>query len=175
MGKSNLSFVIQTPTHQARNQQTGIPKSSSPSKKEHVTFEAEYQSCVELLSKTLSAIVEKEGGSKARRQFQKTHKTTSVLFGKASSKVSQASNLKRTSGISKEKQLKTESSCPQLSKRQKILNDIGDISSLNCDDQIINNLISNIKTEEETLVDLVLRKSETDVRDKMKNYMARQT
>jgi hypothetical protein len=52
--------------------------------------------------------------------------------------------------------------------------DLGDVSLLLGDDEIVNNLIKNIKFEEERFADLVLANSELAVKEKMTNYMARQ-
>ena len=52
--------------------------------------------------------------------------------------------------------------------------DLGDVSALICDDEIVNNLLSHLKTEEQKYIDNILEQTELAVKGKMKTYMQKQ-
>ena len=70
--------------------------------------------------------------------------------------------------------LKTEAEI-EPSKKEQVCLDLGNNSFLEGEDEIVNNLLQKLREEEEKYVGEVLTQSELVVKQKMKNYIEKQT
>lgn len=139
----------------------------SSGKKPQVDFEMEYQQYSKEINKIIDNLSQKESGSIKKSVFITPKKNSSMIMRPV--RTSRTSELKLDSSMIVKG--KTDREWKELTEQEKIMLDFGDTLMISSTDEVVMNLVKNVKAEEEKYVAGVLATNEANILKKMKNYM----
>lgn len=139
----------------------------SSGKKPQVDFEMEYQQYSKEINKIIDNLSQKESGGIKKSVFITPKKNSSMIMRPV--RTSRTSELKLDSSMIVKG--KTDREWKELSEQEKIMLDFGDTLMISSTDEVVMNLVKNVKAEEEKYVAGVLATNEANILKKMKNYM----